>query len=331
MQVIRFHGRQDLRLHEEPRPTPGSGEALVRVTAIGICGSDLHWFEEGGIGGDTSERPLVLGHEFAGETTDGRRVAVEPAVQCGRCELCERGDPNLCQAVRFAGHDEDGALREWMAWPERCLIGLPDTLSPADGAMLEPLGVAIHAVDLAHIRPGALVGVFGCGPLGLLLLQVARLAGASFLIATELASRSHRLDAARALGAEVVAAQEGREGHEIRAMTRGRGLDVAIEAAGDNLAVDAAVSALRPGGRLMLVGIPAEERTSFPASEARRKGLTFVLVRRMKHTYPRAIQLVERGLVDVRSMVTHRFPLAETQQAFGVAARREGLKVVVQP
>jgi L-iditol 2-dehydrogenase len=331
MHVIRFHGRQDLRLHEEPRPTPGAGEVLVRVTAVGICGSDLHWFEEGGIGGTSSVGPFVLGHEFAGETSDGRRVAVEPAVQCGRCESCERGDPNLCQAVRFAGHDDDGALREWMAWPERCLITLPEMLSATDGAMLEPLGVAIHAVDLAHIRPGALVGVFGCGPLGLLLLQVARLAGASSLFATDLAHRSHRLDAARALGAEVVAAQEGREGQEIRTMTRGRGLDVAIEAAGDNRAVDAAVGALRPGGRLLLVGIPAEERTSFLASEARRKGLTFVLVRRMKHTYPRAIQLVERGLVDVRSMVTHRFPLAETPQAFGVAARREGLKVVVQP
>ncbi|MGH9163664.1 MAG: zinc-dependent alcohol dehydrogenase, partial [Vicinamibacteraceae bacterium] len=284
MQVIRFHGRQDVRLHEEPRPTPRAGEVLVRVTAVGICGSDLHWFEEGGIGGTSSTRALVLGHEFAGETSDGRRVAVEPAVQCGRCEWCERGDPNLCQAVRFAGHDDDGALREWMAWPERCLIDLPEALSAVDGAMLEPLGVAIHAIDLAHIKPGALVGVFGCGPLGLLLLQVARHAGAASLFATDLASRSHRLDAARALGAEAVAAQEGREGREIHAMTRGRGLDIAIEAAGDNRAVDAAVSALRPGGRLLLVGIPSGERTSFLASEARRKGLTFVMVRRMKHT-----------------------------------------------
>jgi L-iditol 2-dehydrogenase len=167
MKVVRLHAAGDVRPHEEPMPQPGPGESLVRVTAVGICGSDLHWFAEGAIGDAGFAQPLVLGHEFAGVTEDGRRVAVDPAIPCGRCELCQAGHPNLCENQRFAGYsDTDGGLREYLAWPNRCLVPLPDALSDADGAMLEPLGIAVHAVDLAKIKPGMTVGVFGCGPIG---------------------------------------------------------------------------------------------------------------------------------------------------------------------
>ena len=331
MRALRLHATGDLRLHEEERPEPREAETLVRVTAVGLCGSDLHWFGEGGIGETRLTRPLVLGHELAGITEDGRRVAIDPAVPCESCALCRDGHPNLCEAVRFAGHGaDDGGLREWMAWPERALFALPDALSDADGAMLEPLGVALHAVDLAHVRAGASVGVFGCGPIGLLALQAARLAGAGRLVATDRADRPHRLEAARRLGAEVFAAEGGREVLSIQDALGGR-LDVAIELAGENAAVDAALDAVRPGARVVLAGIPAEERTSFRAATARRKGLTLVLSRRMKHTYPRAIRLVAEGNVDVRSTVTHQFPLERGAEAFATAARREGLKVLVVP
>jgi L-iditol 2-dehydrogenase len=197
--------------------------------------------------------------------------------------------------------------------------------------MLEPLGVAIHTVDLAHLRPGSSVGVFGAGPIGLFCLQVAKAAGAARLVATDLASRPRRLLAAGAIGAMAFPAEEGREAKSIRDAVGGYGLDVAIEAAGVQAAVDAAVEAVRPGGRVVLAGIPAEDRTSVPASSARRKGLTIAFVRRMKHTYPRAIALAASGRVDLRSMVTLRFPLSEAAKAFEVAALREGLKVVVCP
>jgi L-iditol 2-dehydrogenase len=252
-------------------------------------------------------------------------------VPCESCALCRDGHPNLCEAVRFAGHGaDDGGLREWIAWPERALFTLPDALSDADGAMLEPLGVALHAVDLAHVRAGAAAGVFGCGPIGLLGLQAARLAGAGRLFGTDRADRPHRLEAARRLGAEVFAAEGGHEARAIRDALGG-GLDVAIELAGENAAVDAALDAVRPGARVVLAGIPAEERTSFRAATARRKGLTLVMARRMKHTYPRAIQLVAAAKIDVRSVVTHQFPLERGAEAFAVAARREGLKVVIEP
>lgn len=334
MRAVRLHGARDLRLHEEPVPTPAAGEALVRVTAVGVCGSDVHWYQEGRIGGDRIVTPLVLGHECAGVIEGGprhgQRVAIDPAQPCGRCEFCEEGKPNLCSALRFAGHaPQDGAMRRYVAWPGHCLVPLPDGMSDVEGAMLEPLGVALYSVDLGDVRPGMSVGVFGCGTIGLSVTQIARATGATRLFATDLPAVPHRLEAARAFGADAFEARGGAEVEAILRATGGRGVDVAFDASGDPEAVEAAVAAVKPGGRAVLIGIPCEDRTSFTASTARRKDLTVRVVHRMKHTYPRAIQLVLSGRVDVRSQVTHRVPLAEVSRAFAVAQRREGIKVVI--
>ncbi len=316
MKALRLHAPGDVRLHDEPGPTPGPGETLVKVTAVGICGSDLHWFSEAGIGDARLARPLVLGHEFAGVTESGQRMAIDPAIPCEKCEYCLAGHPNLCPAVIFSGHgDTDGALREWISWPTRNLFPLPDSFTYADGVMLEPLGVAIHAVDLGKLKAGMTVGVFGCGPIGLLVVQLARIAGAKAVVVTE--PLGHRLEAARRFGAVE--------------WTRGQPVDVAFECAGADAAVDDAVDAVRPGGRVVLVGIPDDDKTTFKASVARRKGLTIKLSRRMKHTYPRAIELVASGQVDVRSLVTHTYPLEKAAEAFATAQRREGHKVIIEP
>jgi L-iditol 2-dehydrogenase len=330
MKVVRLHAAGDLRIHEEPVPVPGEGQKLVRVKAVGVCGSDLHWFAEAGIGDAQLKHPLVLGHEFAGETEDGQRVAVDPAVPCGNCAFCQQGHPNLCSSLIFAGHGEqDGALQECLAWHEKSLFAIPDSFTQADGAMLEPLGVAIHSVDLGKLKAGMAVGVFGCGPIGLMIVQLARLAGATSILATDVLP--HRVEAAKSLGAHhAILAGNGSEVEAIRAATGGRGADVVFEAAGEQAAVDAAFDAVLPGGKVILVGIPENDRTSFSASLARRKGLTIKMVRRMKHTYPRAIELVSKGLLDVRSLVTHRFPLEQAAEAFRLAARREGLKVLIE-
>ena len=332
MRAVRLFGRNDLRLSDEPPPVPPPGEHLVHITAVGICGSDLHWLSEGGIGETHLERPLVLGHEFAGEVDlgDGKRaVAVDPAGTCGRCYFCLDGDPNLCESTRFAGHGyQDGALREFMAWPEHCLVFLPEGFTAADGAMLEPLGVAVHAVNLGKVKPGMKVGVFGSGPIGLLTLQVARAAGATRIVATDL--YDHRLEAASRLGAtEVYTARNAAEASEIMRSTGG--LDVAFDAAGTDEAIEAAVESVRPGARVVLIGIPSEDKTTIRASTVRRKGLTVKWARRMGHTYPAAIELVRAGRVDVRSIISHRFPLERYDEAFRVALSREGLKVVIEP
>jgi L-iditol 2-dehydrogenase len=315
MRVARLQGEGDIRLQDEPAPVQAAGESLVTVKAVGVCGSDLHWVAQGRIGMSILERPLVLGHEASGVAQDGRRVAIDPAIPCGVCEYCRRGNPNLCPDLRFAGHaPQDGALREILSWPDRCLVPLPASLSDADGAMLEPLGVALHAVDLGKLGVGMRVGVFGCGPIGLLVLQLARASGATEVFYSE--PLAHRSEAAR----------------ELRAAPwhPGTEVDVAFECAGMNDAVQDSIAAARPGGKVVLVGIPDDDRTSFSASLARRKGLTIKLSRRMKFTYPRAIRLVEAGLVDIRSLITHRFRLEDTAKAFAVAQRREGLKVLIE-
>src|SRR5918992_873840 len=312
MRVARLHGSGDLRLGEEQPPRPGDGESLVRVEAVGICGSDLHWFKEGAIGDARVETPLVLGHELAGVVEDGplagRRVAIDPAMPCERCDICREGHPNLCPTVRFAGHGScDGGLREYMAWPDHRLHPLPEPMSGETGALLEPLGVGVHAVDLGHVDVGARVAIVGCGPIGLLLQQVLVAAGG----------------AVAAAGAEAaIAPGEPWDGPLV---------DVAFEAAGTDEAIDLALRVARPGARVVLAGIPAGDHTTFSASIARRKGLTLVVVRRMKEVYPRAIRLVVSGAVTLDGLVTHRFGLERVEEAFAVAAAREGLKVVVEP
>jgi L-iditol 2-dehydrogenase len=335
MLAARLHGIGDLRVDRESVPRPGPGEHLVRVTAVGICGSDLHWYADGGIGDARLTGPTVVCHEAAGVIEGGprhgQRVAIDPAVPCGACEVCLAGDRNLCPTVAFCGHGRTaGALREYLAWPDHLLHPLAEALSDADGAMLEPLGVAVHAHDLGHQRVASTVAVVGCGPIGLCLVQLARVSGAVRVLAAD--PLPHRVAAALRFGADVALPVEPKAGAAAVAQaTGGRGVDVVYEVCGTDRAVALALDAARPGARVVLVGIPGDDVTRFGASTARRKGLTLVLVRRMKEVYPRAQALVQRGLVDVRSLVTHRFGLADADRAFRAGQAREGLKVMIEP
>ncbi len=329
MRAARLHAAGDLRVGEEPVPGASEGMSLVRVTAVGICGSDLHWWDEGAIGDATLAHPLVLGHEGAGVIAEGprrgERVAIDPAIACGTCRACRDGYANLCYRIRFAGHGEtDGMMREFMTWPTELLYPLPDGVSDADGALLEPLGVALHSVDLGHLRFGGTASVVGCGPIGLLLIAVLKAAGASSVLAIE--PLAHRREAASRDGADVVA----EPGADLRELT-GFGVDVAFEAAGTGDGVRLAVESARPGGRVVLAGIPPDDTITLQASVARRKGLTIAMVRRMNHVYPRAIGLAARGAVDLGSLVSRRAGLDSAAGAFGEAARRSGLKVLIEP
>ena len=335
MRAARLHAVGDLRVAEEPGPAPEPGTSLVRVTAVGICGSDLHWWDEGAIGDAKLTHPLVLGHEGAGVIAEGprsgERVAIDPAIPCETCRACRDGYRNLCYRIRFSGHgDTDGMMREFMAWPSALLYPLPDQVSDADGAMLEPLGVAVHSVDLGHLPFGGTASVTGCGPIGLLLIQLLKAAGASYVLAIE--PLAHRREAAARFGADE-AADPGSFGVDqglMRELT-GFGVDVAFEAAGNDEGVELAMASVRPGGRVVLAGIPGDDTIRFGASAARRKGLTIAMVRRMNEVYPRAISLATRGVVDLGSVVTSRAGLGEARTAFGDAARRTGLKAIIEP
>ncbi len=337
MLALRLHPDRRLRLHDEAVPEPGPGQALLRVTAVGLCGSDRHWMVDGGIGDAVLGSPLVLGHEFAAVVESGRlagrRVAVDPADACGTCELCLRNRSNLCQSIRFAGHGTtDGALREWMAWSEECLYPVTDEVGDVEAALIEPLAVAVHASMLGTIREGDIAAVIGCGPIGVLLVALARRAGASAVIATDLLR--HRLDMATTFGASTVveASADGDGSDAIRDAAGGRGCDVVFDVAGESAAVETSVGAAAPGARVILVGIPSDDRTTFTASVARRKGLTITLVRRSTPVaFRSAVELAESGELGLGRLVSDRVSLQDAPLAMDRFVSRAGMKVIVEP
>lgn len=344
-----LYGPKDIRYGATPCPAaPGTGQALVRMTQVGICGSDLHTYIDGRIGDTVPDGPFVLGHEFAGvveavgdQSHDGNhqplraglRVAVDPAQPCGRCELCLTGHPNLCPDHRFCGvWPTPGALQERLVVPADTCFPVPDSLDDEQAVLLEPLGVGLHAVDLAHIRPGHSVAVIGSGTIGLCCARVAKLAGACPLFVTD--RLPHRLDIAQQCGATTINIDSMDPVDAVMRATGGRGVDVAIEAAwSDTSSVGQAVGMLRPGGRLVIVGISGDDDLSFRHSAVRRKGLTIAMCRRMKHTYPRAIELVASGRCKLSDLVTHRYRLDQSAEAFVAAADYQSgaVKVMVGP
>lgn len=325
-----LHGVRDLSLEKRPIPKPGPGEVLLRIAAVGICGSDIHYYLDGRIGQQVIETPLTMGHEFSariaalGEGIQGleldQLVAVEPAITCGECEFCDLGHPNLCLNLMFCGSPSlDGALAEYLIMPARNCFPLPPELDADDGAMLEPLGIAIHAINLAHMKPGDTVAVLGAGPIGLLTAAVAKTAGASAIYMTE--PLPYRREFARTYIADQVFDPFSEDFNaEIDRLTNGRGVDLVFEAAGAPETPQDAAELVRRGGKVILIGIPTDDEYAFKASTTRQKGLTIKLVRRMKHTYPRAIELVKTGQIDVRSLVTHPLPLERLAEGLDLVA-----------
>jgi len=342
MITSRLYGIRDLRVERAPIPTPGPEEVLLKIAAVGTCGSDVHYYLEGGIGDAIVTDPITMGHEFSawvaglGEGVEGLETgqlyAVEPAIPCGHCEYCEHGHPNLCPNVKFCGTPPiDGVFAEYAVMPAENCFPLPDGFSPAEGAILEPLGIAIHTVDLAHLKVGQTIAVLGAGPVGLLTAAVAKAAGAGTIYITEPLAHRREFAMNYCAGAafnpdeeDVVAA--------IMKATNGRGVDVAFEAAGAAETPDQAAHVARPGGKVVVVGIPSDNTMTMTASVVRRKGLTIKLVRRMKHTYPRAIRMVQKGIVDVKPLATHFFPLERINEAFELVAGYEDgvLRAIIQ-
>jgi L-iditol 2-dehydrogenase len=338
MRAAVLHGIRDIRLDERPMPQPAEGTVLLRVAAVGVCGSDLHSYLEGSTTGRAAIKPFVLGHELAGIVTPeiadevalpaGTLVAVDPAVSCGACEWCERGHTNLCPNVRFLGYaPNDGGMAEYVAVPPSALHALPPGLDAADGVLLETLGVAMHAMDLAKPRVMETVAVLGCGPVGLLLQQVARLAGAACVLAVDPVAYRARL--AKELGADD--AFDGYAG--VQAATSGRGADLVFEATDSPHGFEHAAKACRIGGRVVIVGIPEGNQYTLSAAEARRKGLTIKFSRRMPEVYPRAIALARSGRVKLRPLASHHFTLDRIGEAFALqAARADGIiKAIIHP
>ena len=347
MRAARLHGSKDIRLDEVSAPgSPAEGEVLLRVRAVGLCGSDLHMFKDVRIGNTEFSSPLVLGHEFMGEVAAlgggalggdhqplrvGQRVAVDPAVPDERHELFEKGHPNLVPERFYGLYPDDGALQECMLVKAKNCFPLLESISDGAGTLLETLGVALHAVDLGRLKLADTVAVIGCGPVGLLILKLAQLSGTRAVYACD--KFPWRVEKAKDWDATEAWIQESKADSitRIEQLTNGRGADVVFEAAWAEDSIDMAAEMVRPGGRLVLVGIPSEDTFTMKHSTARRKGLSVMFSRRMKHTYPRAIALASSGQFALDELISHRFSLSSTPEAFRLnAAYEDGvLKVIV--
>ncbi len=324
------HGIRDVRLGERPEPTPGPGEVLVRTKAVTLCASDVHMFAEGNVGGVSWDGPFVPGHEAAGVVEDangtdlaaGTPVVLDPAVACHECDMCAEGLFHLCRNLKFCDLPPvDGAMRELIAWPADRVFRVPESVDLVEAPVIEPLCVALHAVELASRPAGAVVAVVGCGAIGLFTLRMARLRGAKRIFATD--PIRERLELARELGADdtmQVGVQD--PGAEILKATDGRGVDIVFEAAGPQEALDQCLEVVRPAGEVVIIGIPSADEYRIRASSLRRRELAVRFVRRQNENYPEAIELVRQGAIRLGPLLTHRFPVERAQEAFLLAERK---------
>jgi L-iditol 2-dehydrogenase len=334
MQAAALTAPGTMSLVERPETErPSADKVLLKVEAVGVCGSDIHYYREGRIGGQVVEYPFVVGHEFSGivqevgasvtRVKNGDRVAVDPAVSCGTCDQCRGGRAHTCRNLRFLGcpGQMEGCLVERIVMPARCCFPVSPALGAAVTALIEPLSIAIHASRLAGNLQGARVSVHGAGPIGLCVVLACRAAGAGEIRVVE--PIPERRKAALRLGATSADAP-GSATPEVA---------VTFECAGEQAAFDEALSALGPGGRMIMVGIPSMPRWGFDADLGRRREIALLNVRRQNECMEPAICLAEAHRENLDSLVTHRFPLARCGDAFElVAHRREGvLKALVEP
>jgi L-iditol 2-dehydrogenase len=306
---------------------PEPGQIQVAVKAVGVCGSDLHYFSEGGIGDARSVYPMVLGHEPAGVVVKtgagvsgwsvGDRAILEPALYCYHCEQCMTGHHNVCANIRFMSMpSEPGFFREVVNLPARNLLALPKNLSDTEGALVEPLAVVVHSMHLAAPRPGETAMVSGAGPIGLLTIAMLKLSGIRRIWAVEPVRARREL--ALAMGADAVMDVDD-PAREILRETSGRGVDLAIDCAARGDSINQCLYAARNAGRVVVTGIPAEDHVNLAFHIMRRKELAFFSVRRSNHDSETALRLLESERRRFTPLLTHERPLSQIQSAFELA------------
>ncbi|MCW8132522.1 MAG: alcohol dehydrogenase catalytic domain-containing protein [Planctomycetota bacterium] len=336
-------GLRRFELGDVPRPEPRAGEVLVELSAVGICGSDLHYFRIGRIGSQVVDFPAILGHEPAGAVVDvgkgvtrlrpGDRVALEPGIACGRCRYCRAGRANLCTAVKFLGSPGfTGAFQRFLVMPEACAEKLPPAVDAALGCATEPLGVALHGMNLVALAPHDRVGVIGGGPIGLAVAALARARGARVELLSD--PRPLRRAIARKLGV-ARAVEPAAFVEAARAVTEGQGLDAVFECAGAPEAFDQSVAACCRGARLALLGIAEVDLVHIDPHEWRRRELLVIPARRSNQTLPAVLAQLAAGDLGLRAAgyFSNTVGLAGLQSAFERLEDRAEpeVKVIVDP
>lgn len=337
MKAFKLTALREMALVDAPdpelrRPT----DVLVKLGAVGVCGSDIHYYTTGRIGCQVVEYPFTVGHECAGTVVEvgdavtrvraGTRVAIEPAIVCGTCDQCRAGRENTCRHNRFLGcpGQAEGSLSEYIVMPEENCFPIDDQLDMGAATVSEPLAIGIYAVRQSGLTPGAKIGILGMGPIGRTVLLPALQLGCSAAYCTD--KIDERCAAAERAGATWIGNPNREDVVNAILEREPLGMDVVYECCGQQQALDHAVDLLRPGGTLMLIGIPEVDRVGFAPEKLRRKELTLVNVRRQRGCVPEALELIGRCRDDIDAMITHRFPFTETDAAFELVANyRDGV------
>ncbi len=335
MKAMRLTGIRTMEMQTVPTPVVSNDtDVLIQMTRVGVCGSDVHYYTEGKIGSQVVQFPFTVGHEGAGlvkqvgagvsRVKPGDRVAVEPAMSCWVCDQCKAGRPHTCRKLRFLGcpKQAEGCLSEYIVIPETSCFPLPSSISDDEAALCEPLAIGVYAVKGSIPMPDAKVGILGSGPIGLSVMFAARAQGAGRIYMTD--KIDSRLVMARQAGADWVG--NPLKADVVQEVTRlePAQLDVVFECCGQQEALDQGIELLKPGGKLMVVGIPPTlDRVSFKIDKLRHKEICIQNVRRQNHCVQPTLDMIARHDVDVNAMLTHRFPFSQTQAAFDMVAGYE--------
>lgn len=333
-------GKMELTEREIPRPT--KDEVLVKVEHVGVCGSDMHYFEAGGIGRNIVKPPFVLGHEAGGIVTEvganvtslkvGDKVALEPGKTCGKCEFCKSGKYNLCpDVIFFATPPIDGVFQEYVTHPADLCFKIPDNMDTIEAALIEPLAVGFHAARQGGAQMGQTAVVTGAGCIGYVSLMALKAMGVTKVIVVDVLEK--RLEKAIELGATaVVNGKEKDVVEEVLKLTEGKGADLVIETAGSEITTNQAIHFAKPGSTIVLVGYSPSGEETLSMGLAIDKELTFKTVFRYRHIYPLAIEAVSSGRVNLKGIVTNTFSLDDIQEGMdqSIKNKQDVIKAVIK-
>jgi L-iditol 2-dehydrogenase len=335
--------QMQVRLEERPIPPLGPRDVLVKIMAVGVCGSDVHYYEHGRIGSRVVEYPIILGHECSGVVFDighevtgvqiGERVAIEPGVSCFHCEYCKAGQYNLCPSARFLSSTPvNGAFTQFIIHPEHLLHPIPDHLTFENSTLVEPLSVGIHACKRAGIKPGSTVFISGLGPIGLTAIIAAKEFGAKQIIVSDI--EPYRLHVAEQLGAtQCINAKVKTVTKEVLRVTKGKGVNVVFDTSGQPKVLDESLSFINRGGKIVPIGFPVIEKVPLNITLMIMKEIDLCAIYRYTNTYPLGIEILASGKYKINPLITNRYDLEETETALEQARtnKKTCVKVIVFP
>lgn len=327
MRAMVLIGIRQMEMQDLPMPDIKKGtDVLIKMKVVGVCGSDVHYYTSGKIGSQIVQYPFPVGHEGAGEVISigaevttvkpGDRIAIEPAMPCGECDQCKAGRPHTCRKLRFLGcpGQANGCLSEYIVMPESSCFPISDSMTYTEAAISEPLAIGVYAVNQSILMKGTTIGILGFGPIGMSVLLPAIAKGVQKIYVTDLVDE--RLNIAKACGATWIGNPLKMDIFKKIKDKEPLLLDVVFECCGKQEAMDQAIELLKPGGKLMVIGIPDFDRWSFSVDLLRRKEICIQSIRRQNHSVEEALELIEKKLADVDKMPTHRFSFAQTKAAF---------------